>query len=126
LVFGAGVTLIGLPATTKPANVVPAALVLNEPGARSIVVLTARTAAAFTRPPSALACWVAALLAEAGPSAVACEAALVVTVPVLSSGGTLTEAMLLVSVTPVRDTQPSVDSAERPERTAGPTVTKVP
>src|SRR5579859_5588751 len=111
---------------TRPTNLVPVALVLNEPGAFSIVVLTDRTAVAFTRPPSALALWVAALLTEAGPPGVASEAALVVTVPVLSSGGTLTEATLLVFVTPVWDTQPSVDSAERPERTAWPTVTWVP
>ena len=118
--FGAGVPLIAVPATTSPTNLVPAALVLNEPGACSVVVLTDWTAVAVTRPPSALAPWVVALLTEAGPPGVACEAALVVTVPVLSSGGTVTEAMLLVCVTPVWDVQGSTDSAERPECTAGP------
>lgn len=47
----------------------------------------------------------------------ASEATLVLTVPVVSSGGALTEATLLVWVTPACDVQPSVDSAERPERT---------
>jgi hypothetical protein len=38
----------------------------------------------------------------------------------------LTEAMLLVCVAPVWDSQPSVDGAERPELTVEPTLIRVP
>jgi hypothetical protein len=91
-----------------------------------LVVLTDRTVVAVTSPPSARTAWVVAELVAAEPAGVSSDAALVSIPPVLSTGGRLTEAAVLVCLTPACDVQPSVDSAERPDVTVEATVTWVP
>src|SRR5580693_9499378 len=112
------------PATSRPANTVPAALTPNVcVSGFSLVVLTDLTAVADTRPASTLAPWTVLDAEEANPLEVVWEAALVSMVPLPSTGGTLTDAAVFVCVTPVCAVQPRVDSAERPDFTVLPTFT---
>ena len=108
-------------------NWVPAALTDRVPVELSrLVVLTEVTALADTRPLSRLTDCTLLEAAEATPVAVVCEAALVTSVPVVSAGGAFTDAAVLVFCTPGCDTQPSTESAERPDCTTESTFTWVP
>src|SRR5438132_1148353 len=127
LVFAAGVPPMGIPATDRPTNWVPAALTDRAPVELSrLVVLTDVTALADTRPLSRLTDCTLLEDTEATPVAVVCEAALVSSVPVVSAGGAFTDTAVLVFCTPGCETQPRTDSAERPDCTTESTLTWVP
>ena len=90
------------------------------------MVLTESTALAATRPLSRLTDWTSLEDAEDSALAVDCDAALVSIVPLVRAGGAVTDATVLVWVTPACDTQPSTESADRPDCTTESTFTWVP
>src|SRR5579875_1285460 len=118
---------MGMPATVRPRNSVPAALVLNGPVLElRLVVLAEWTVVAVTRPPSRDAPSVVAVLAEADPVAVDSDRAPVLTVPLVIIPGRPTEATEFVCVMPVCEVQPSVAKADLPDSTVEARVTSVP
>jgi hypothetical protein len=82
-----------------------------------LVVLTDLMAVALTKPPSKLACSVAAELVAATPVLVVFDAAVVSIVPVESAFGRCTDAAVFVWVTPIADVQPRMAKADLPDFT---------
>jgi len=120
VVFGAGVTVMGTPLTTKVTKLEPAALTWK-PVASRLVVLTALTSLAVMSPDSRLASWTSADVLDVTALPLAIESAVVSITPVVTTWGTFTVATVLVLCTPAVVVQPSVTKALLPATTVVPT-----
>ena len=113
---------MGWPFTTSPTKVVPAGLTLKPPIEAWLVVLTALTRVALTRPLSKLTLCVAAVPVAETPVAVALDDAVVLIVPVASTGGTVTDRAVFVLLRPTFELQP----VPMPTGAEGPDLTTLP